>query len=75
VQTKDQGVGIGRFDAFDHLIETLAGTHHMFGRKNDFIPGRLGIGRGEVGAIVELHPLAQLEGVGQAILTPRPRFS
>ena len=71
---KHDGIAIGSLDAFDHLIVTAPLTDHPLRRKDDPIPTGLDVRRRELAAIVELHPLVQLEGIAQVILRDRPRF-
>ena len=47
----------------DHDEERLARARHALGRKDDLVEGGLDVRRGQRIAVVELHALADLEGV------------
>src|SRR5215469_3174760 len=68
LQTKDHSRGVGRRDRIHHIVIALADAQYVLGRVNDMLPARYDIGGGQWRAIVELDPLAYLEGVGSAII-------
>ena len=71
-ELEDDRVGVGRLDLLDVLVLRLARGDHARRRIDDALVGGLDVLGGEVGAVVELDALAQLEGVGEAVLGDLP---
>ena len=65
---------IGRFNRGDVGITFFAQRQHAFRRLADAVVGRLDVFRAQDRAIVKLHALLQLEGIGKAVFGDRPRL-
>ena len=64
LQVEDDGRRIGRRNRVDHHVVALARAQDTFGRKDDLVPARRHVGRGQRRPVVELHALADRESVG-----------
>src|SRR5271165_5733909 len=62
------GRRIRRFDRIDHLVIALAHTQYALRWVNDHFETRGHIGRGQRRPVVELDVIANLEGIGLAII-------
>jgi hypothetical protein len=74
LEAETDRVGIRGFHHFDRVIGILAQRLDPRGREDDLVVRRLDVLRGHLAAIVELHALAQLERVDQAVLRDGPGF-
>ena len=68
LQLEHHGLGIGALHRVDHHHVALARARHALGRMHDVLPARRHVGGRERRAVVELHALADLEGVGLAVV-------
>ena len=60
-------VGVGRLHRLDHRVGGLADACDVGRREDDLVVGGLDVPRRHVAPVVELHALADLEGVGQPV--------
>src|SRR5262249_9361080 len=67
-ETEDHGQWIGGLDLVDHDIKTLARAGHTFGWIDDLVPARGYVVSGQWRAVMELDAVADLEGVGPAVI-------
>ncbi len=73
-EAEDDGIGIGRLDGGDVLIERASCRQDAVRRIDYAIVGSLHVGRGHWRTIVKLHISAQPESKGQSIWRGRPGF-
>ena len=71
-ELEDHRLLVGRLDFTHRREQSRARDHHALWRLADAVIGGLHVRRGEVRAVMELHALAQVEGVGLAVLRDLP---
>ena len=69
----DRG-GVRGLHRLDGRVLAFAERDDARGRKDDLVVGRLHVLRGQVAAVVELHPATEPERVGPAVPGDRPRL-
>ena len=67
-EPEDDGLRVRRLNLVDHREIGLAGAGDTLRRADDAAPARHHVGRAQRRAVVKLHPVAQCEGVGLALL-------
>ena len=67
-QTEDDGRRIGRLDLVDHQIVAGARAQHALRRKRDFVKARGDVVGGQRRAVGEFNAVADLKGVGLAVV-------
>ena len=67
-QVEHDGRRIGRLDRVDHHVMALARAQDALGRMDDVVPARRHVRCGQRRPVVKLDTLADLEGVGLAVI-------
>src|SRR5262249_54149580 len=67
-ETEDYGQRVGRLYFVDHDVKTLARAGHAGGRIDDLAPARGHVVGGQWRAVMKLDAVAELEGVGFAVI-------
>ena len=67
-EVEDDGRRIGRLDLVDHQVIAGARAQHALRRKDDLVPARGDVGGGQRRAVGEFDAVADLEGVGLAVV-------
>ena len=65
-EAEDDGLRVGRLDLVDHQEIALPRAEDALRRKDDLVPARRDVGRGQRRAVMEFDAVADLEGVGLA---------
>ncbi len=67
LEAEPHGMRVGRLDGLDDVVGTLAHGDQPGGREDDLVVAGLHVPRRHEAAVVEVHALAEPEGVGRAV--------